>query len=68
VATAGRADMRSNDRTLDAVIIRQVESALGGGLVLNFKRAASRKIKLWRRLRQVHKQRTVHASHAHPVR
>lgn len=55
VATAGRADMMSNDRTLDAVIIRQVESALAGGLVLNFKRAASRKLKLWRRLRQVRK-------------
>jgi glycosyltransferase involved in cell wall biosynthesis len=51
VATAGRADMVSNDRTLDAVIIRQVESALAGGMVLNFKRAASRKLKLWRRLR-----------------
>jgi hypothetical protein len=51
VATAGRADMVSNDRTLDAVIIRQVESALAGGVVVNFKRAASRKLKLWRRLR-----------------
>jgi glycosyltransferase involved in cell wall biosynthesis len=66
VATAGRADMMSNDRTLDAVIIRQVESALAGGLVLNFKRAATRKIKLWRRLRQVHKHRTAPAHHAHP--
>jgi hypothetical protein len=28
-----------------------VESALAGGMVLNFKRAASRKLKLWRRLR-----------------
>ncbi|MES2320609.1 MAG: glycosyltransferase family 2 protein [Pseudomonadota bacterium] len=52
VATAGRADMTSNDRTLDAVIIRQVESALGGGMVVNFQRAASRKLKLWRRLRK----------------
>ena len=52
VATAGRADMTSNDRTLDAVIIRQVESALAGGMVFNFKRAATRKIKLWRRLRK----------------
>jgi glycosyltransferase involved in cell wall biosynthesis len=52
VATAGRADMTSNDRTLDAVIIRQVESALAGGVVVNFKRAASRKLKLWRRLRK----------------
>jgi glycosyltransferase involved in cell wall biosynthesis len=51
VATAGRADMVSNDRTLDAVIIRQVESALAGGVVTNFKRAAGRKLKLWRRLR-----------------
>jgi glycosyltransferase involved in cell wall biosynthesis len=56
VATAGRADMTSNDRTLDAVIIRQVESALGGGVVVNFKRAASRKLKLWRRLRKAKKQ------------
>ncbi|UUZ47172.1 hypothetical protein LP420_27230 [Massilia sp. B-10] len=56
--------MMSNDRTLDAVIIRQVESALAGGLVLNFKRAASRKIKLWRRLRQVHKHRgSPHPAH-----
>jgi glycosyltransferase involved in cell wall biosynthesis len=55
VATAGRADMLSNDRTLDAVIIRQVESALSGGVVLNFKRAASRKLKLWRRLRKARK-------------
>ncbi len=52
LASAGRADMTSNDHTLDAVIIRQVESALGGGVVLNFKRAASRKLKLWRRLRK----------------
>lgn len=50
VSTAGRADMCSNDHTLDAVIIRQVESALAGGMVLNFKRAASRKLKLLRRL------------------
>lgn len=56
VATAGRADMTSNDRTLDAVIIRQVASALGGGVVVNFKRAASRKLKLWRRLRLARKQ------------
>jgi hypothetical protein len=61
VATAGRADMVSNDRTLDAVIIRQVESALAGGLVTNFKRTASRKIKLWRRLRMAKKN-----SHLHP--
>jgi glycosyltransferase involved in cell wall biosynthesis len=52
VATAGRADMTSNDHTLDAVIIRQVVSALSGGVVLNFRRAASRKLKLWRRLRK----------------
>ena len=65
VATAGRADMLSNDRTLDAVIIRQVESALAGGLVLNFKRAATRKIKLWRRLRQVHKHRAAPVPQVH---
>ena len=52
VATAGRADMTSNDRTLDAVIVRQVGSALAGGMVFNFKRAATRKITLWRRLRK----------------
>lgn len=52
VATTGRADTISNDRTLDAVIIRQVESALTGGMVVNFKKAASRKLKLWRRLRK----------------
>lgn len=52
VATTGRADTISNDRTLDAVIIRQVESALTGGVVVNFKKAASRKLKLWRRLRK----------------
>lgn len=52
VTLAGRGDMTSNDRTLDAVIIRQVESAFSGGVVVNFKRAASRKLKLWRRLRQ----------------
>lgn len=52
VATAGRDDMTSNDRTLDAVIIRQVASALGGGVVVNFKRGVNRKLKLWRRLRQ----------------
>lgn len=56
VATAGRADMTSNDHTLDAVIIRQVESALGGGVVVNFKRVASRKLKLWRRLRNARKR------------
>lgn len=55
VAIAGRADMTSNDRTLDQVIIRQVASALGGGVVVNFKRAASRKLKLWRRLRMARK-------------
>ena len=52
VATTGRADTISNDRTLDAVIIRQVESALTGGMVVNFRKAASRKLKLWRRLRK----------------
>lgn len=55
VATTGRADTISNDRTLDAVIIRQVESALTGGMVVNFKKAASRKLKLWRRLRMAKK-------------
>ena len=62
MATAGRADMISNDRTLDAVIIRQVESALAGGVVTNFKRTASRKLKLWRRLRMARKH--AHLSHA----
>jgi glycosyltransferase involved in cell wall biosynthesis len=52
VATAGADNMTSNDRTLDAVIIRQVASALGGGVVTNFKRGMNRKLKLWRRLRQ----------------
>ena len=52
VATAGGDNMTSNDRTLDAVIIRQVASALGGGVVVNFKRDVNRKLKLWRRLRQ----------------
>ncbi len=52
VATAGRDDMTSNDRTLDAVIIRQVASALRGGVVVNFRRDMNRKLKLWRRLRQ----------------
>jgi glycosyltransferase involved in cell wall biosynthesis len=56
LATAGRADMTSNDHTLDAVIIRQVESALAGGVVVNFKRVASRKLKLWRRLRNARKR------------
>ncbi|MFL6657387.1 MAG: glycosyltransferase family 2 protein [Massilia sp.] len=56
VSTAGRDFMTSNDHTLDAVIIRQVESALGGGMVLNFRRATSRKLKLWRRLRNARKQ------------
>ena len=56
VATAGRTDMTSNDHTLDAVIIRQVESALGGGMVVNFKRVATRKLKLWRRLRNARKR------------
>ena len=56
VATAGRADMTSNDHTLDAVIIRQVASALGGGVVVNFRRVASRKLKLWRRLRNARKR------------
>lgn len=55
VATTGRADTISNDRTLDAVIIRQVESALTGGVVVNFRKAASRKLKLWRRLRKAKK-------------
>ncbi|SHG39940.1 glycosyltransferase family A protein [Massilia sp. CF038] len=50
VAIAGSNGMISNDRTLDAVIVRQVESAFAGGLVRNFKRAASRKLRLWRRL------------------
>lgn len=60
VTSAGRADMTSNDRTLDAVIIRQVESALSGGVVVNFKRAASRKLKLWRRLRQARRHLDKH--------
>lgn len=60
VTSAGRADMMSNDRTLDAVIIRQVESALSGGMVVNFKRAASRKLKLWRRLRQARRHLDKH--------
>ena len=60
MASAGRSDMVSNDRTLDAVIIRQVESALAGGMVLNFKLAASRKLKLWRRLRLAKKHADIH--------
>lgn len=60
VATAGRADMTSNDHTLDAVIIRQVVSALSGGVVLNFRRAATRKLKLWRRLRKARRLPQTH--------
>lgn len=63
VTSAGRHDMTSNDRTLDAVIIRQVESALSGGMVVNFKRAASRRIKLWRRLRQARRHLDKHDGH-----
>ncbi|CUI05335.1 glycosyltransferase family 2 protein [Massilia sp. P8910] len=42
----------SYDRTHDARTIRQVERALAGSLVFRVRQTASRKIKLWKRLRR----------------
>lgn len=53
--TAKRPDMVSNDRALDLAIIGQVKSALNGGMIFHFRQTASRKLKLWRRLRKARK-------------
>ena len=45
----------SHDRRQDAATIRQVKSALADGIVFNFTQTASRKIKLWRRIRRTPK-------------
>ena len=42
----------SHDRRRDVTTVRQVNSALEDSIVFNFTQAASRKIKLWRRLRK----------------
>ena len=45
----------SNDRRRDKATIRQVQSALDDSILFRFRQTASRKLKLWRRLRRTPK-------------